>query len=327
MKTVLILRPNSTKKANGIDSYCFAIEKMFQNDSEFRILPIKNYPSKRSNILHGVYNYSVFFDMIKHSDADIIHINGYASYQVYQAFKAAVKCNKKIVYTAHWHPFSMLNHPLRGKLFFYIFLEPYIRRFANTIITLNNEDTAYFNKLSKQVVKIPHWINYSEKADIKMNANKIHNMILFVGRFNSANKGLDHILNLPEKEFDIHLVGSGVPPLRKDISVHQNISDEELNLLYKKASVVVVPSKYEAFSYVTLEALSVGTPVVISDRVRIADYIKNFNGVYIFPYGDNIQFKEKIKQAIGSKVDRDAIIKFFDIQRIKGLYKEVYKNC
>lgn len=325
MKTVLILRPNSTQKANGIDSYCFALEKMFENDSDIRIFPVKNYPSKRSKILHGVYNYSVFYDMIKHCNADVIHINGYASYQVFQAFKAASKCNKKIVYTAHWHPFSMLNHPCRGKLFFNIFLKPYIRRFANTIITLNNEDTAYFNILSKQVVKIPHW--YSKKVDNEINVKKKYNMILFVGRFNSTNKGLDHILNLPEKEFDIHLVGSGFPPSRKDITVHQNISDEELGLLYKKASVVVVPSKYEAFSYVTLEALSNGTPVVISDRVRIADYIKDLNGVYIFPYGDYMQFKDKIKKAIGSKVDRDTIVDFFDIQRIKGLYKEIYKNC
>lgn len=327
MKTVLILRPNSTQKANGIDSYCFALEKMFENDADIRILPVRNYPSKQANVLHGIYNYSVFYDIIRHCSADIIHINGYASYQVFQAFKAAAKCNKKIVYTAHWHPFSMLTHPLRGKLFFNIFLKPYIRRFANTIITLNNEDTTYFKKLSKQVIKIPHWIDYSKKAEIETNVNKSHNMILFVGRFNSDNKGLDHILNLPEKEFDIHLVGSGIPPSRKDITVHQNISDEELNILYKKASVVVVPSKYEAFSYVTLEALSVGTPVVISDRVRIADYINKLNGVYIFSYGDYMQFKDKIIKAIGSKVDKDVIVKLFDIQRIKDLYKEVYKHC
>lgn len=94
-------------------------------------------------------------------------------------------------------------------------------------------------------------------------------MVLFVGR-NDTNKGIEHLYSLPDN-YRVHCVCKGTVK-RNDFILHQNLGDAELACLYRQASVVVVPSRYEAFSLVALEALQYHTPVVISERVRIGDY-------------------------------------------------------
>lgn len=325
MTKVLILRPNSSSKVNGIDSYCYALKNMFNDDIDISILPIQNYKSRSCSILHGIYKFSDLITAVRSSEADIVHINGYTSYQVFQAFRAAIKYNKKIVYTAHWHPYKMLRHPIGGKLFFNILLKPLIKKYANVVITLNNEDTEYFTGFHSNIIKVPHWMRFPSSSNDGDNSNKISNRILFVGRFNGANKGADHILSLPEGKFDIHIVGAGkIPDHRTDMTIHHEISDSELRNLYKSAAVVVVPSKYEAFSYVTLEALTSNTPVVISDRVRIGDYVQGISGVHIFSYGDYHEFADAVNKAIGDTVDVKTVFKIFDKDRIKHIYRRIY---
>ena len=105
---------------------------------------------------------------------------------------------------------------------------------------------------------------------------------------------------------------------------YQNISDEELAELYSKASLLVVPSLYEAFSYVTLESLSFETPVVMSERVRIADYLGNLKGYSIFKYGDTEDFVNKVKNTIGTTVESERILNIFAPEKIKKKYEQIY---
>jgi glycosyltransferase involved in cell wall biosynthesis len=100
----------------------------------------------------------------------------------------------------------------------------------------------------------------------------------------------------------------------------------ELATLYAKASLVVIPSKYEAFSYAALEALSYGTPVLLSERVRIADYLDGVKGFQIFHYGDHTDFLNKIALSLGMVVETDKIKKIFDPEMIKEHYRSIYLN-
>ena len=323
MINVLELRPNPNSKSNGIDKYCNALRKMFADDDEINILPVENYPMKKGKISKEKYEKGVLDKVINEQDIDIVHINGFASLSVIQMFWHAKKAKKKIVYTAHWHPFKYLNHPFRTKVFFYLLLKPLVKRYADTVVTINNEDTAFFRSFHKKVVQIPHWIERDQPSRVP-SVTKDPNMLLFVGRFNDPNKGAEHLFSLPEGKYDIHCVGPCNGGLRSDMTSHVNIPYEELCELYSKASLLVVPSRYEAFSYVALEALSFGTPVLLSDRVRIADYLKLIKGVGVFNYEDYKGFCERVNKMMGAEVDKDKVLGQFDINKVKELYKNLF---
>ena len=111
---------------------------------------------------------------------------------------------------------------------------------------------------------------------------------------------------------------------RKDFIIHTDITDEELNALYDEASLVVIPSRYEAFSYVALEAFAHGTPVVMSDRVQIASYLAGKTGYSIFKYNDYSDFLKAVDRTIGTPVDVNGIMAIFDKNVIKEKYTNVY---
>jgi len=323
MVKILYVRDNPSKGVNGIGKYCDALYQLLMDDDECKVLPVQDYPLVR---LPFVKNYYRIGPLSRAMDkADVIHINGYTALSTAQALWMAWLKKKKIVYTAHWHPFEHLTHPRMGRWFFNLFMRYPISHFAHVVTTINNEDTAFFRSFCKNVVQIPHWFRPATPYDPTL--PKDPRMVLFVGRFYGTVKGIEHLYHLPEGKYDIHLVGRGELKPRSDFHAHINISDDELDQLYARASLLVIPSRYEAFSYVALEGLTRNVPVVLSDRVRIADYLKGVNGVSIFPFGNYEAFIQAVEQTIGKPVDMDKVNAAFNPTQIKQRYKQAYKKC
>ena len=322
MITVLELRQNPYSKSNGIDMYCNALRNLFAGDDGITILPVENYPMVKGRILKERYAKGVLGSLMHNESIDVVHINGVASYSVIQSFWQAKKAGKKIVYTAHWHPFEYMNHPFLARLFFNCLLRPLVRRFADAVVTINKEDTAYFKRFHKRVVQIPHWIDSASLKSISV--EKDPNMVLFVGRFNDKNKGAEHLCHLPEGRYNIHCVGPCDGGLRSDMTNHVNIPFEDLCALYAKASLLVVPSRYEAFSYATLEALTYGTPVLLSERVRIVDYLDGVEGVDTFKYQNYQEFCDKVTSGVKSHVDTKSVNAIFNESHVKDAYRNLF---
>ncbi len=309
--------------ADGIATYCRSLAHLFEADDRVTVSPMWDARVRPIRLLNNLYHWKSFYHTLKQANADIIHINGYASFTVFQSFLAAWWLGKPIVYTAHWHPYAMLRRPMLGKLFFTVFVRPFLGK-VRAVVTLNADDTAYFSQLHCTVNRIPHWCRFSFEHHSEVERKK--KMILFVGRFNADNKGFEYLYHLPEGLYDIHCVGMGEVEVRSDMTIHTNIPSEELQMLYAQASLVVVPSKYEAFSYVALEALTAGTPVVMSDRVRIADYLNDCQGVRIFKYGNQADFIEAVSTTIGTEVDRDRVLSLFSPDSIRERYAQLYQS-
>lgn len=213
--------------------------------------------------------------------------------------------------------------PLLKNLYFRINIAPILKHF-NQIVTINHEEYNFFKQYSNKVTLIPHWQRFNTSVADK-NPNKIQNMILFVGNLNYKNKGFKYLFELPKDKYSIHCVGNGDKSiLRDDMFLHTRISDQELKSLFKMASLVVIPSKYEAFSYVALEALSLGTPVLMSNNVRIADYVESIEGVEIFNLNNHSEWIDKVSHHIGSKVDIEKIKELFSSERAYLNYKNLY---
>lgn len=323
MIKVLLLRNVSPTNFGGIKKHCTDLSSLFDDDEEISILPIQDLPQRQVPLIKKTaFKFSTLYKYLKHTDCDIVHIHGFATLDIVQSFLVARWLNKKIVYSPHYHPFKYLEHPLFGKLYFYGCLR-FLLRFASSIVTITDNDTAFFQKYHKRVYKIPHQfepLDSTKCAEVV----KQKNMILFVGR-NDRNKGISYLYKLPSK-YEVHLVTKGIVE-RKDFIVHSNISNEELSTLYSRASLVVIPSRYEAFSYVALEAFAHGTPVVMSDRVMIACYLKDCEGYSVFRYGNIDDFLQAVENTVGMTVDVDRIIHLFDKYKIKKQYAEVYRKA
>lgn len=319
MIKILQIRQNMK---GGTDNYCRGLQHLLSDDAECRVLPVTDMPQRPSRLFHYCYRDEDLEPII--AEADIVHVNGYTAQGTIDAMKLAHRMGKKVVYTAHFHPFRYLGHPLAGRLFFQLKMKPAIQRYADVVTTINNEDTQFFQSFFPRVVQIPHW-NASDEVPDDDNVKRQSNMILFVGRLDDHVKGFSQLLALPEGRYDIHCVGWGTIECdRKDITIHTDLSFEELRRLYQQASLLVVPSKYEAFSFVSLEALSQGTPVLMSDRVRIADYLDGISGYFIYRYGDTVDFLRKIPACMGLKVDTERIRSIFDAKAITQKYKTLY---
>lgn len=321
---VLIIPQASKNVRGGIQRHCWNLFKLINGGSDrIEILPIPELEVVNNSLLKKPYYKSKpLHDLLLYSDYDILHVHGFISLSTIQVLRYAKKIGKKIIYSPHFHPFQFLDNPLLAKAFFYLFLKRYLK-YVSHIVTISKTDMSFFSQFHNNVTSIPHHYISNELRTHVSALKRVHNRILFVGR-NEKNKGIDMLCKIPYK-YEVNCVTSGVR-LRDDFILHNNISDEKLQSLYISSSLVVVPSRYEAFSYVALEGLIAGTPVLISDRVEIAHYLKGQPGVGIFKFGDTADFLDKLAKTVGQKVDTEAIKAIFDPDMVRNKYERIYIN-
>lgn len=99
----------------------------------------------------------------------------------------------------------------------------------------------------------------------------------------------------------------------QDIIFTSYIEDEELKWLYKNAEAYVFPSLAEGFGLTTLEAMSLGCPVISSNATCLPEV--NGKGALYFNPLDIYDIANKIKLVLSDENLRDCLIK-------KG-----YENC
>lgn len=317
MIKILVISAGHNEVNGGIERHCKSLTNMFKNDDVIYIqyktdLTLKCFPFVHKRY----YRWKEICSLVKDCDFDIIHIHGYLHPCAFQLLFISAIYKRKIILSPHFHPFRYIDKPFWGNLYYTFFIKPLLN-FVSMIVTLNSDDSHFFRKYNH--IMIPHWIN---SRFTNSNISRKKNLILFVGR-NDANKGIEYLYRLPEGLYEVHCVTNGVLQ-RKDFIQHFNISDDDLTRLYLQASLLVIPSRYEAFSLVALEALVRGCPILISNKVRIADYLDNISGVTIFRYGDYSSFLKMMPLAMDQKVQLEKINDIFSADKIKDVYKKMY---
>jgi len=321
MKKIVVLFDNDPKeKKSGIKVHCKNLTELLNETgiflatlyNDFEFFPIRL-------INKSIYKPNSIEKFITNMTPDYISVHGFMSILPIFVINIARKKRIPIIYTPHMHPFHTLAHPLIGKISFLLFLRPVLKYF-NKIVVINNEEYKFFIRYNKNCCIIPHWISKSYLPRNKY-LHKPYSL-LFVGR-NDKNKNLSFLYNLPVNRFIVNCA-TDRKPNRDDFVFHANISDEELELLYDRVALVIIPSCYEAFSFAALEALSHGTPILITDRVRIADHLDGTSGYTIFKYNDVIDFQNKLEIALHTIVDINKIDTIFSKKRAAECYKEIF---
>jgi glycosyltransferase involved in cell wall biosynthesis len=307
-------------RSNGIKIHADNLKKLLNSSQLFRVTLYFEFKKAKIKLFKkNIYKKELIENIITSNHIDYINVHGFITMLPIIVISIARKKNIPVIYEPHMHPFHTLNRPFLGKIFFIILLKPLLK-YCDKIVTINREEYDFFKKYNKNCHLISHWIHKTYlPRDIHIHKQ---NSLLFVGR-NDSNKNLQFLYNLPKDMYTVTCV-TNKKPMRNDFIFYNNIDDMGLDLLYDSSSLVIVPSRYEAFSLVALESLSHGTPILISDRVRISDYLSNISGCTVFKYNDIQDFLDKLPIALKTSVDISKIAHVFSMETALTNYRQVY---
>ncbi len=293
--------------------------------------------------------------------ADLVHAHSYGYHQTHIAAKAAERLAVPFVYTPHYHPpFSTTGGAGRkGLRSFYdrfLGLKPF--RAASLVIAVSTPELELMRPLippTTRTVVIPNGIElkkFAGEGDGR-SFREMHQLfgplLLFTGRL-AVNKHLEHVIELlPEllKEFpgltlaavgeDHGMLGAwhGLAVklgVEKHVKFLGQVSADELIEAYRACDAFVLPSDYEAFGIVLLEAMACGKPVVATRVGGVSDIVSDRETGLLVPYGDGAALKSALssvlgdaslrralggaaRRAVGERFDWDSVVK-----RIEGEY-------
>jgi D-inositol-3-phosphate glycosyltransferase len=159
-------------------------------------------------------------------------------------------------------------------------------------------------------------------------------MILFVGRIEPL-KGIETLLRaialllqteeIEECNYYLAIIGgetdgngddmnsemSRLQKLSRELGIHDTViflgkrSQETLPYYYSAAQVVVVPSLYESFGMVALEAMACGVPVIASQVGGLPYLVQDGKTGYVIPDGNPGILKQRLMQLIEAPALRD----------------------
>ena len=297
--TILFLSENPHTQIGGIENHITHIGKVLEErGGSVAYLSAKELAS-RTVMNKQVVPMKVIEKNIVSIAPDVIHVHGFSSFFVYQCLSVIKKIlpNATLVYTPHYHPFEYHNHSLLAAAFFHLLLKRSFRNIDILIVLTDNEKDFFAQYTDVEKIHIvPNGIDVERHRMAKEKPSE--DTLLFVGR-NDHNKRLDFIEAQREyfkrKDMRCHIVTNEKKVSDETFTYYLDLAAPQLGRLYEQCTLLAVPSKYEAFSIVALEAISYGMPVLVSDHVQIKSYFEEndtFN--HVFDYDDKEDFQRKL---------------------------------
>ncbi len=165
--------------------------------------------------------------------------------------------------------------------------------------------------------------------------------LIFLSRIHPK-KGIELLLDdlaLVDFPFSLTIVGEGeevyVESLKmkvESLGLSQNIKwegsvfgDEKYELMASH-DAFVLPSYNENFANVIIESIAVGTPVLISDKVGLKDYVLNNNFGLVFKLEELKECLDKTYSILVNGKDNFNMVGFKSQQTLIGSYMEMYSQ-
>ena len=141
-----------------------------------------------------------------------------------------------------------------------------------------------YSGISEEKIKV--------KSPVHFSKNNIN--FLFVGRFDPQ-KGVDYLLKAFAKcrrrDIHLYLIGDNVIGStqieKKDthcLTFLGWIPHEKVGNYYASCDAVIMPSRWEAFGLVAVEAMKYGKPVIASNCGALPEIVKNGENGYVFDF-------------------------------------------
>ena len=278
----------------------------------------KEYPIKNENVLFYKYKRSPLFILIsiitifliiRRMQPDVIHVHSTFAGLMVRIPYLLIKRKAKIIYCAHGWSFLMNTSSLQRGL--YIYIERILSCVTDLIINISsyeNEQSIKVGISEKKSVLIYNGIDEKVQLstfDTKLNINNDNINILFVGRFDKQ-KGLDILLKvineIKRKDIMFYLIGDYVLTEHKQVEFPKNVirlgwkTRVQIDQYYSLIDAVVMPSRWEGFGLVAIEAMKNKKPVIASNQGALPELIKNEHNGYIFNLDNPITLKELLEK-------------------------------
>lgn len=247
------------------------------------------YGEQRGNFVH---NYKVIYQIIKKTKPDVIISNfSYINPAILFGKLLRVKHNIAWFHTAYGHTKPSWLKVLNKMMYL---------NMANLVLTnsksLQKEMHSIYKVSKRKTRCIPFWTNISnycsqskslsiKKSDSVINigcpgrllADKNHSMVI---------EAVYRLKNTHRSPIRLYIAGNGLyrnklETLVKDLKLEQEVNFlgllnvNEMAAFYKAMDVVVLPSFHEAFGLVFIEAIALGTPVLVSKAFGALDFVNN----------------------------------------------------
>lgn len=289
---------------------------------------IYSIPFSRSPFSPGnLRAYRMLREVIRNGDYDVIHCNTPVA-----GILTRIAANGKrkrgettVLYEAHgFHFFE--GGPRRNWILWYP-IEKWFSRYADVLVTINRMDYALAcRKFStKKIVQIPgvgvdlSQFTYAEKTTDLRAEFGLPPEARIVFSVGELNKNKNHqviiraIAHLSDPSVHYFLAGNGplesaLKQLTKELGVEQNVHflgyRRDVPALLRNADVYAFPSLREGLGVSSIEAMSLGLPIVTSNRHGINDYSEH--GVTGFKYDpmDHCGFADGIRRILEDDVLR-----------------------
>lgn len=218
---------------------------------------------------------------------------------------------------------------------------------SDIIISLNTEIHSYFIAKEFPSVLIPNGINL-ERYIVK---NEDKNYILFGGRL-VKEKRVHNLLIAYSKlnrrlrsNYGLKITGFGpeenkLKKLAKELGLGKEVefipwlTSEEFIKMVSKCSVFVLPSLYETFGVVVIEAMALGKPIIVSDTSGPKDIIKNGLNGFLFEkdnidqltkYFDLLLNDENLRKKIGT-IARKTVEENYNFDKVASEYLNLFNG-
>lgn len=276
--------------------------------------------------------------VIEDVNPDIIHVHSTWAGLFVRLPYLFRKRKSKIIYQSHGWAFLMDTSNYKKNI--YALVEKILSIPTDKIINISNyeQNQAIEYGLNKnKMVMIYNGVEDKiNKSNLKLNwdNNKIN--LLFVGRLDRQ-KGLDLFLDVYDKmkleNIHLYVIGTSVlddnlPKSTKYVTYLGWVDNKDIDAYYQACDVVIMPSRWEGFGLVAIEAMRNSKPVIASSAGALPELIKNNVNGYIFDIKNDKKLKEILLninkndlQNLGKRARLIYLKNFTDLIFIKNIYK------
>jgi len=320
VKNVIMIISNDKESKCGGDIYFYELIKYFRKKDSRLVVIGFNRISNKVKWSRVVCNLWFFFVTAKYKNAIIIQEAYFKNYLVICNILTRIFTRAKVVIFFQ----ELRRFPVSG--FRRICSKMILRIFLKTAdIVIGNSEYLKREVVSEgypedRVFSIPpSYQKLTSPADDKKNKNNEQISLLCVGNYREI-KGQKYLIEamriINNPQVVLYLVGSP----DRDYPYYLNLKDqireydierqvfftgwlqgEELARMYLSADIFVLPSLYEAFGMVLLEAMSYKLPVVASNIGGIPEIIKDGENGFLSPPSDPVSLASVLQKFIKSK--------------------------
>ena len=363
---IAILTPSFFPIRGGTEQLVYEVAKRNKKHGNSIIITPKIKGSKSKEIVDGIKVYRfpyvrfpllnalsaqfvLFFwlpKILRKERIDLLHM-----YHVYMLGGVAVLASRKNKIPLISHPIGWDTYdPIRSvpKIFW-----PYMAWVMNSSTKVLTSCQSMKKHAQKQGCRqnieiIPHGSNMNSRKASKLDIRKKYkipksNKIIFSLQRLAPRKGLHYLIKagalVTKKRKNVTFIIGGKGPekeklqalakkLKLDVIFAGFIPDEDLKNYYQQADLFALPSLYEGFGIVYVDALLNGLPIVATACGGPEDIVTHDNGLLV-PTRNSQALADALTTALQKKWNRKKIktdAKKYDWENVYKLYRKIYEE-